>query len=496
MKNSPPSPHKVDPADAARELIRRRQARTSLLHFTNFTFSRYKAEPAHELIARALDDCVRGATKRLMLFMPPQHGKSELASVRLPSFWLGNRPNDPVILSSYAASLAENKSRQARQIVESNEYAKLFGARMTGAGSRAVDHWSLDPPYRGGMKAAGVGGPITGHGALLGIIDDPFENWEQAQSQTIRDKVWDWYRTTFRTRIWENGVIILIMTRWHEDDLAGRILDDQASEWTVLRLPAIAEEQNERDENNRRMHVALGQPDPLGRAPGQPLTPNRFSLDALIALKRDVGSLGWQAEYQGAPRLAEGNRFKRQYFTIIDAVPNVARWVRYWDKAASTSANAKYTAGVLLGITDQKHVIIPDVVRGKWSTGERRAVMRQTAELDAVRYGYVDIYIEQEPGSSGVDSVQDEIKFLSGFAVHADRPTGDKDVRLEPFAAQAEAGNVKLLRGAWNGEYIDELTAIPNGTYRDQSDATSGAYNKAARGGVEIGSNPLTDYRG
>src|SRR5262249_51902761 len=207
-----------------------------------YPYPAYVVEPAHALIASTLDQVVRGAIPRLMILAPPQHGKSELASVRLPAFWLGQRPEDPVILASYAASLAESKSRQARHVVESPEYALLFPAIRTRRDSRAIAHWELDG-HKGGLLAAGVGGPITGHGARLGIIDDPVENWQEAQSQTVRDTCWDWWRTTFRTRIWEGGAIVLIMTRWHEDDLAGRLLAEQAAEWTVLRLPALAETQ-------------------------------------------------------------------------------------------------------------------------------------------------------------------------------------------------------------------------------------------------------------
>ncbi|MCZ7546746.1 MAG: hypothetical protein M5R40_25935 [Anaerolineae bacterium] len=131
-----------------------------------------------------------------------------------------------------------------------------------------MNRWELAPPYRGSLLAAGVGGPITGHGALLGIIDDPFENWAQAQSQTIRDHVWEWYRTTFRTRVWEEGAIVLVCTRWHADDLAGRLLQAQAEAWTVLRLPALAEDQATRDANDAYLGLPTGQPEPLGRAPG------------------------------------------------------------------------------------------------------------------------------------------------------------------------------------------------------------------------------------
>ena len=180
--------------------------RTRLLDFTEYTYPQYVADPVHALMAVTLDRVVAGELKRLMIFAPPQHGKSELISVRLPAFWLGTHPDDPVILTSYGATLAESKSRQVRDILIGDEFRSLFGELapvdepvQLRPDSRAVARWQL-AEHRGSMLAVGVGGPVTGHGARLGIIDDPFENWEQASSQTHRDRVWDWYRGTFRTR--------------------------------------------------------------------------------------------------------------------------------------------------------------------------------------------------------------------------------------------------------------------------------------------------------
>lgn len=463
-----------------RETARIELARRHLLDFTNFTYRQYIAEPAHALIAEALDAVLAGEILRLMIFAPPQHGKSELASVRFPAFWLGKRPNDPIILCSYGASLAYSKSWEARGTVESPLYQWLFPDIGTDRSSRAKDHWRLSG-HLGGMVAAGVGGPITGHGAMLGIIDDPFANWEQAQSAVIREKVWDWWRSVFRPRIWEAGAIILIMTRWHEDDLAGRLLQDQAERWMVLRLPALAETQELRDENNKRLGLPQGDPDPLARAPGAALCPQRFSRAALGEIQADVGTMAWAAEYEGVPRAPEGNRFKRAWFPIVDAAPVEARRVRYWDKAGTAGGGA-YTAGVLMAHAEGLYYI-EDMIRGQWSAHQREQVIRQTAELDGQRYGgpgAVQIWIEQEPGSGGKESAEATIRNLAGFAIQADRPTGNKDVRLEPLAAQAEAGNVRVMRGPWNWDYIEELCSVPSGAYRDQADASAGAFNKLA----------------
>lgn len=469
----------VSPQAAAQELLRRRQARSTLLSFTEYTYPTYKAEHFHHFVADTLDKVVSGEIDRLMLFAPPQHGKTELVSVRLPAYWFGKRPDEPIILTSYAASLAYRNSRHARNALESDEYRKLFPAIETNRQSRAVDHWEI-AEHRGGLVAAGVGGPITGYGAMLGIIDDPFENWAQAQSETYRERVWEWWRATFRTRIWEGGAIILIMTRWHEDDLAGRLLRQDPDRWHVLRFPAIAETQEERDLRNKRMNLLEGEADPLGREPGEPLCPQRFSRETLEETRKDVGSRAWTAQYDGAPTRPEGNRFKRAWFPIVNAAPTAARRVRYWDKAGTAEAGA-FTAGVLMAMTSDRIFYIDDVVRGQWSALERETTIKQTAQVDSLRYGdQIVVWVEQEPGSGGKESAESTIRNLAGFSVRADRPTGNKDIRLEPFAAQAEAMNVKLVRGPWNGNYIEEMCAIPNSRYRDQGDATAGAFNKLA----------------
>lgn len=479
--------------EAAQELLNRRNARRKLLDFTQYTFPNYQVDDFHVHVAEALDRVVSGECKRLMIFAPPQHGKSELVSVRLPAFWLAKNPDSPVILASYATDLAKTHSRQARDVVESNEFKALFGDLSpyelpieTRDDSRAVHEWQLAAPARGGLRAVGVSKGLTGHPGMLGIIDDPHADWEEAQSPTMREKAFNWYRSVFRTRIWEGGAIVIIMTRWHEDDLAGKLLKSQPEQWEVLRFPALAESQEERDLNDKFLNQPIGQPDPLGRKEGEPLAPNRFSKAALIELKTDLGSVIWSAEYQGVPRPSEGSRFKRSWFPIVDAVPAHAKRARYWDKAgtAKGQGTTAHTAGVLIAI-HEGIVYVEHVVRGQWSSGEREKVIKQTAEVDAIKYSsptVVDYYVEQEPGSGGKESAENTIKNLAGYSIQADRPTGDKDTRLEPFAAQAEAMNVRLLRGDWNYDYIEELVTVPNGVFRDQSDASAGAFNKLTLG--------------
>lgn len=463
---------------------RRRLARKDTLAFTRYTFPTYQADKAHAVIAWYLDRCISGEIDRLMIFAPPQHGKSELASVRFPARWLGTRPHDPLIITSYGADLALDKSQQARGVVESHEFREVFPHVHTDPTSRSRELWRLSG-WRGSVKAAGVGGPITGRGAMLGIIDDPVKDWEEAQSEKYREKTWDWFKGTFRTRIWQNGVIFLIMTRWHEHDLAGKLLMEQPGRWTVLRLPALAETQEERDFAAEKMGLPIGQPDPLGRGAGQPLCPSRFSQETMLETKEDVGSIVWGAEYQGFPRQMAGNWFRRDWYDVVgeDQLPDGLQLARYWDNAATEGGGA-YTAGVLLGHHKAtKQVYVLHAVRGQWGTHNRMTVMRQTCAADREKYGHIKTYVEQEPGSAGVDAVNAILSDLEEYPVYADKVTGDKDTRLLPFHAASEAKRVHLVRGAWIEGWLDEITGLVQGgdaPYRDQSDATGGAYNKLA----------------
>jgi len=289
------------------------------------------------------------------------------------------------------------------------------------------------------------------------------KNAEEANSPTYRQRIWDWWRSTATTRLEPGAAVVVIMTRWHGDDLAGRILAEEGERWRVISLPALAEAD-----------------DPLGRAEGEALWPERYPAEELARIRTTLGSYWWSALYMQRPTAQEGGMFKRPWFAVVDAAPAVARRCRYWDKAGTADGGA-YTAGVLVAITEDGLCYVVDVVRGQWSALERERAIVQTAQLDAARYGNsAIIVIEQEPGSGGLESAQATIRRLVGYPVYADRPTGAKELRAQPLAAQAEAGNVHLVAGSWNAAYLDEIAAFPFGRYKDQVDATSGAFNALA----------------
>jgi predicted phage terminase large subunit-like protein len=387
-----------------------------------------------------------------MLFVPPRHGKSEMTTVRYPMFRLEQDPTLKVIIGAYNQTLANKFSRKGRRIAET---------RLTLSTDRnAAEDWETRDG--GGLRAVGVGGGITGQGGNLIIIDDPVKNREEAESETYRERVWDWYTDDLYTRLEPNGAIILIMTRWHQDDLAGRILASSDSpNWTVVTLPALAEEN-----------------DPLGRNVGEALCPERYDVAALNDISLVLGR-SFHALYQQSPRPKEGYRFKRSWFEVVDVAPVDAQRIRYWDKGFTEDGGA-YTAGVLMSKSLSGLYYVENVERGQWSSGPRDEKMKAVAKRDKDAYGRVTIWIEQEPGSTGRDSCDVLIKCLAGYIVYADKVTGDKEFRAEPFEAQAEAGNVKIVRGDWNEALLDELCDFPIGKYKDQVDASSGAFNKLA----------------
>lgn len=326
-------------------------------------------------------------------------------------------------------------------------------------------------------------GGILAHNCML--IDDPVRSYQDVRSAAFRDRVWHWWQSDILHRLEPHprdgrpAAIILIMTRWHPDDLAGRILAGESGpEWDVLRIPALAETQEERDEYNKSIGRPPGEPDPLSRRPGEAMNPERFDEEALADKAAEGGVRAFSSLYQQRPTAPEGEMFRREWFEIVSGLPEAAerRLVRYWDKAGSRSREAAYTAGALLAVVDGTYYVV-DCIVGKWEAGERERIIRQTAAADDARYGSdVETGVEQEPGSGGLESADNTVRGLAGYRAFKDRPTGDKTLRAEPLAAQAAIRNVKLVAGAWNGDYIDYLTAFPNGPVKDPIDASSGAF--------------------
>lgn len=401
-----------------------------------------------------------------MLFVPPRHSKSETISRLFSGYYLRKHPDQWVGLSSYSAELAYVLSRAAQE-----NYIRSGGTVSSGAS--AVKHWETG--HGGGFWAAGVGGPITGKGFHLGIIDDPLKNAEEAASEVIREKQKEWYRSTFYTRAEPNAAIIGIQTRWHEDDLSGWLLSEEVGEqperWHIVNLPAIAEP--------GPTYPASCTVEPDWREEGDALCEERYSVERLRQIESRIGEYYWNALFQQRPRPKSGLFFKEEWFEKVGAVPADCQRVRYWDKAGADEGKGDWTVGVLMAKDSNGFFYVEDVVRGQWTAFPRNDKIKATAAKDRELYGNVSIWIEQPPGLAK-ESTDTIIRQLAGFNVQADPVHRDKLERAEPFKSQCEARNVKLIKADWNAKYMDELTAFPKGKHDDQVDASSGAFNKLA----------------
>jgi predicted phage terminase large subunit-like protein len=336
------------------------------------------------------------------------------------------------------------------------EYGSSFRVRVN-QDSSAAEHWDIYG-HAGGMDTAGAGGSITGKGANVLIIDDPVKSGEGANSAFMREKLWDWYRSTAYTRLEPRGAVILIMTRWHPDDLAGKLLkqmDSGGEPWEVVSLPAFAEAD-----------------DPLGRKPGQALWPERFNEEELAEKKKAVSPYWWSAEYQQRPVPREGALFQRDWFEWTTDYPRDVTLARYWDPAATKDGD--YTAGALVGEKDGIYYLV-DMQRVRTTPAGVVQHIRQTAECDR-ELGDVAIFMEREPGSAGVHMIDNYARnVLKGFTFKGNKASGSKIVRAHPVSSAAELGNIKLVTGKWIPAFLDEAEVFPYGEYDDQIDALSGA---------------------
>jgi len=311
----------------------------------------------------------------------------------------------------------------------------------------------------------------TGEGGDRIVVDDP-HNVLEAESDTKRREVLQWWDETMSTRLNdpETGAHIIIMQRVHEQDLTGHILAKNAG-YEHLMLPM-------RYETNHPApcSTVLGEVD-IRDEPNEPLWDERFSEEVLGKLEKDLGEYAWAGQMQQRPAPREGGIIKVDNIQIVDVSPcDTVASVRAWDKAATQNSGAR-TAGVRIDRLEDGRYLLVHCEKGQWSQDEREKRIQSIAVLDGVD---TNIWMEQEPGSAGKDSVQLSIRGLAGFSARAERATGDKLTRADPFAVQVEAGNVLMLRGAWNQEYVDELRMFPNGKFKDQMDATSLAFNKVA----------------
>jgi len=413
----------------------------------------------HRLMIRELEAIASGENDRLMMFLPPGSAKSTYTSHLFPAWWFCRHPNSAIIAASHTMELAEKNGRKARDTIAGNAATLGYGVSVASAAA-ARWHTTAGGEYLG----AGVGKAIAGFRADLGLMDDLVAGREDADSERSREKTWDWYRDDFLTRLKPGARRVLIMTRWHEDDVAGRILQAEAHRWRVLTLPALAEEN-----------------DQLGREPGEPLWgDDAYGYAETLRAKRDeAGERGWWALYQQSPRPLEGSLFKPAMVATLDAAPafHGAMIVRAWDLAATAQTGTRdpdWTVGVKLMRTREGRFVVLDVVRLRGGPDEVETVIVNTAAQDGHS---VRISLPQDPGQAGKQQVLYLTRKLAGHTVDSSPETGDKATRAAPVASQVNVGNVDVVRASWNRAFLDELGGFPNGAKDDQVDALSRAFS-------------------
>jgi len=445
-------------------------ASQSMVGFVYATMPSYVMGWVHEEICAELDaflaDVVAGKSPRLMLTMPPRHGKTELASRRFPAYVLGRYPDMQIISTSYSADLATRNNKDVQRIIESDAYARIFPeTRMGGIGAKASG-WQRTSDFfevvghKGSVRSAGVGGGITGMGGSILIVDDPFKDRQEADSETQRENVWDWYTSTLYTRLAPGGGIVVINTRWHMDDLSGRLLEMQdkgeGDTWRVVNFPAIAEH------------------DELHRRKGEALHPERYSLEQLESIRAAIGPRDWNALYQQKPAPDEGAYFKREWMQTYEQLPPYLRYYGASDYAV-TADGGDYTVHVLAGVDEAENIYLVDLWRGQtdalewidaWASIVRMYKPQIWAEEGGVILKSLDPIIRKRCAEERIYST-----YRQQFASSADKPT-----RARSLQARMQMGKVYFpspARCPWVADLMAEMLTFPVGKHDDQVDALS-----------------------
>lgn len=445
------------------------------------------------VLADVLQRVADGALKRVMVFAPPRHGKSEIVSRYFPAYYLYRHPEHFVALVSYGQELANRLSRVAR----GNYFA--FQQQQTRG---AIKLWETG--QGGGLQAAGIGGTLTGSGFHLGLVDDPVKDAEEASSEKIRQRNKEWWQSVFYTRAEPDAAIVIIQTRWHEDDLAGWLLSQEWAEaespedaeperWHIVNFEAVRSSPTElqavAEQDGRSLFPPTCTIEPDWREPGEALSPKRYPVERLMRTRRRVGSYYWAALFQQRPRPKAGLVFKIDKILIVDPTAIAyqrLRVVRYWDKAATTAVDSDFTVGTLVGHDDQAGLsYLLHMERGQWSPGDRNRVIARTYLRDKKQWGddRLTTWGEQEPGAAGVEAAIAFRKMLValGARCYFEPASGSKGDRADPLAAAVDSDTVRMVRAEWNGVLRRELADFPYGQHDDIVDSASGAYNKLHR---------------
>jgi len=481
MKTTTPSPLEA-------ELASRLLARRRLMPFIQRINPGYQAGWVHKDICERLErfsaDVAAKKAPRLMLLMPPRHGKSEIASRNFPPWHMGQYPDHEFIACSYNVSLAMGFSRKVKQIIEDESYTQVFPGAALDKNNQSTEEWAL-ANTRGGYVAAGIGGPITGKGAHVLVIDDPVKNAEEADSADQREKVWEWYNSTAYTRLSPGGGVLVIQTWWHDDDLSGRLQtmmktghDDQhVDQFEVIKYPAIAEHDEYYDDATR---LIVDEPPTQGRllrSKGEPLHPERYDLDKLLKIKaQNQGGRWWSALYQQNPVPDDGAYFLKEHFKVQAPPPlQKCNVLIAWDFAISEKKQNDYTVGTVLLQDDNDLIHVADQVRFK--SGDALFIVEAILNLSKKWYssgqkvGFEDGQIYRAIEALLKKRMRERRQYLSVVVL---KPITDKLARARPLQGRMQQGMVSFdSAAAWYPGMRLEMLRFPAGVHDDQVDSLS-----------------------
>jgi len=469
---------------AQQEVYKRELAKRYLLAFIKRYEPNYKAGWVHKMICEALmqfsEDVIAEESPRLMITVPPRHGKSMIASQYYPAWHLGNHPHHEFINTSYAQSLQMDFSRKIQELIRTPDYHLLFGNLGVTKKNEAVERWSLfdyDKEKRtgGGVLAAGVGGPITGRGAHIFLIDDPVKNRDEAESQTIRETAKSWYSSTAYTRLAPGAGILIIQTRWHDDDLSGWLLNEMREAEKEM----LTSEDGEWPEDADRWKVidfpAIATQDEAYRLKGEALHPERYSLKALRKIKRALAPRDFAALYQQNPQVEEGAYFQKKHFRMYKgAPPEFLDIYCAGDLAISKKDHADWTVFLVAGLAADGNIYIIEEYRGRWDAKEIIDVMFEIHRKHHPRQfglekGQISLTID-----TFLENRMREEKIYDLFVDELPPGKQDKELRARIIQGMMAHGKVFWPEGAlWVDDYMNELLRFPSGVKDDRVDAAA-----------------------
>lgn len=415
-------------------------ANKSLKAYCCLMWKGFKIGNHHKKIIAKLEAVERGEIKRLMIFMPPRHSKSLTASVMFPSWYIGRNPDKYVIFTSYSQEVATDFGRKVRNQCDDEYHKQTFPGIEVADDSSSSRRFGTN---QGGIYyAVGAMGPLTSRGAHIAILDDLIKNREDANSEILRKKLQDWYTSTLYTRLMPNAAIVLIQTRWHEDDLPGWILG-QEEQWDVLSLPAINES-------------------------GEALWPEQYPIQEILNIKRAIGSRDFEALYQQHPTPLEGGMIKRSWLRFYTQLPaKFDNLILSWDMTFKESETSDYVVGQCWGRCGGEFFLI-DQIRDRM---DFPTTMKQF-QLFCLKHpeATAKLIEAKANGQAIIDSLKSKVSGIIPVI-----PKESKEARLSSIAPCFEAGNVYLPETKWIGDYIEELVSFPNAKQDDCVDASSQA---------------------